>query len=265
MGTSLAKIGDDLAGKSAVVTGAATGIGYAISQLLTEHGVRVAVADIDRDKAEEAAARLGAGAIAVEMDVSNRESVKVGMAKVVAGLGSFDFVVANAGVSSMSRATDITDDQWNNCFDVNARGVFLTNQAACRYFIDKKIAGVICNTASICSKQGFPLLAHYCASKFAILGWTQSLSREMAEYGIRVNAVCPGFVKTAMLDREVEWEALLRGKAAREVLDEYVGLTPLGRLELPDDVAGIVAFLLSGASSFITGEAVNVNGGALTS
>ena len=144
---------------------------------------------------------------------------------------------------------------------MNARGVFLTDQAACRHFLNRGIAGAICNTASLAGKVGAPLLAHYSASKFAVIGWTQALAREMAKHGIRVNAVCPGFVRTGMQSREVIWEAELRGMTPQAVLDEYVSLTPLGRIEEPEDIAGLVVFLLSDAARFMTGQAVNVTGG----
>jgi NAD(P)-dependent dehydrogenase (short-subunit alcohol dehydrogenase family) len=120
---------------------------------------------------------------------------------------------------------------------------------------------VIINTASLAGKQGAPLLAHYAASKFAVVGFTQSLAREVAGHGIRVNCVCPGFVRTSMQDREVIWEAKLRGMTPEAVREEYLALTPLGRLEEPEDVADAVVFLASDAARFVTGEALNVTGG----
>ena len=113
-------------------------------------------------------------------------------------------------------------------------------------------------------KWGAPLLAHYSASKFAVVGWTQALARELAPTGIRVNAVCPGFVRTAMQRREVEWEAELRGTTSEAVLADYVRQTPLGRIETPQDVAGVVVFLCSDAARFMTGQALNVTGGVYT-
>ena len=112
----------------------------------------------------------------------------------------------------MKPALELTDADWDFNFDVNARGVFLANQAGCRHFLERGIEGAICNTASLAAKVGAPLLAHYSASKFAVVGWTQALAREMARHGIRVNAVCPGFVRTGMQSREVVWEAALRGR-----------------------------------------------------
>ncbi len=254
------RIGHDLDGKTALVTGGAVGIGRAIGAALTGHGVRVVVADIDQEAAERTAAELGGDASALRMDVSSGESVRDGFRRATEW-GRLDYLVANAGVSTMSRAIDLTEREWDLNFNVNARGVFLTNQAACRYFVERRIPGVICNTASLAAKVGAPLLAHYSASKFAVLGWTQALAREMAPHGIRVNAVCPGFVRTGMQSREVEWEAGLRGMTPQAVVAEYVAQTPLGRLEEPEDVAGLVVFLLSDAARFMTGQGINVTGG----
>jgi meso-butanediol dehydrogenase/(S,S)-butanediol dehydrogenase/diacetyl reductase len=253
-------LGSDLAGKAALVTGGATGIGLAIAEALAAHGVRLAIADIDRAAAHRAAEQLG-GAIAIPMDVRERVSVEAGFAEAVRQFGGIDLLVANAGVSTMRRAVEITDEEWEQNFAVNTRGVFLSNQIAARHFLAAGRKGVICNTASLAAKVGAPLLAHYSASKFAVVGWTQALARELAPHGIRVNAVCPGFVRTAMQEREVVWEAELRGLSPDAVRADYIAQTPLGRLEEPGDVAGLVVFLLSDAARFMTGQAVNVTGG----
>ena len=250
----------DLDGKAALVTGAASGIGAAIATRLSEAGVKVSLADIDLDRVRAMAESLPS-ALALHMDVTKRASVDAAIATAEAAFGPLDIVCANAGVSSMRPALDLTEEDWDFNFDVNARGVFLTNQAACRAFLKSGRKGVIVNTASLAAKVAAPLLAHYSASKFAVLGWTQALAKEMAPHGIRVNAVCPGFVKTSMQDREVIWEAELRGMTPEAVLAEYVSLTPLGRIEEPDDVARVVLFLASEASHFMTGQGVNVTGG----
>ncbi|HEX3984031.1 MAG TPA: SDR family NAD(P)-dependent oxidoreductase [Acidisoma sp.] len=255
------KIGSDLAGKTALITGGATGIGRAIATSLAGHGMRIAIADVDLNAAEAAAAAIAPDAVALRMDVTERASVNACFEEAAASLGQIDRLVANAGVSNMKAALDLTDADWDFNFNVNTRGVFLTNQAACRHFIERGVKGTICNTASLAAKVGAPLLAHYSASKFAVVGWTQALAREMAKHGIRVNAVCPGFVRTGMQSREVIWEAELRGMTPQAVLDEYVSLTPLGRIEEPEDVAKVVTFLLSDGAGFMTGQAVNVTGG----
>jgi meso-butanediol dehydrogenase/(S,S)-butanediol dehydrogenase/diacetyl reductase len=255
------RLATDLAGKRAIVTGGATGIGLAIARSLALHGVRVAIADLSEKGAETAAAGLGSGHFGLAMDVSRRASVEAGFAAIESRWQGYDILIANAGVSTMNRAIDLTDEEWDFNFNVNTRGIFLTNQAAARYFHRSARTGVIVNTASLAAKVGAPLLAHYSASKFAVLGWTQALARELAPAGIRVNAVCPGFVKTGMQSREIEWESQLRGLSPHEVMDDYVRQTPLGRIETPEDVAGVVTFLCSDAARFMTGQGINVTGG----
>jgi NAD(P)-dependent dehydrogenase (short-subunit alcohol dehydrogenase family) len=248
----------ELAGKRAFVTGGATGIGRAIATALAGRGVKVAIADLDLEAARAAAAVIGG--IAVEIDVRERASVERAFARAVAEIGGCEILIANAGVSTMQHALLLTDQEWDFNFAVNARGVFLTNQIAARHFVASG-AGCIVNTASLAAKVGAPLLAHYSASKFAVLGWTQALARELAPKGIRVNAVCPGFVKTGMQSREVEWESRLRGISAEQVVAEYIAQTPMGRLETPEDVADVVVFLCSDQARFMTGQGVNVTGG----
>ena len=255
------KLTAELSGKSTFVTGAASGIGRAIANGLARHGARVTLADIDLERARSAAAELGPRCRAIQVDVRNRASVEAAFAEVARDAGSCDIAIASAGVSTMNRAIELSDDDWNSNFDVNARGVFLTNQIAIRHFLHNDTHGVIVNVASLAAKVGAPFLAHYSASKFAVLGWTQALAREVAPAGIRVNAVCPGYVRTPMQSREVAWEATLRGTTPERVLADYVAQTPLGRLEEPEDVADVVLFLCSSAARFMTGQGVNVTGG----
>ena len=251
----------DLAGSKAVVTGGATGIGKAIAVALARQSVKVTIADIDLSGAEAAANPIGG--LALEIDVRRRPSVEAAFAEAERRMGGFDILVANAGVSTMQHALEVTDEEWDYNFDVNARGIFLANQIAARGF-KARGKGVIVNTASLAAKVGAPLLAHYSASKFAVLGWTQALARELAPAGIRVNAVCPGFVKTGMQEREIRWEAQLRGVAPERVVADYIAQTPLGRLETPEDVADVVVFLCSDSARFMTGQGVNVTGGVYT-
>ena len=252
--------GQVLDGRGALVTGAGTGIGAAIARALAAAGARVAVTDLDQAAAAAVAGPL-AGAMALPLDVTDALQTGQVIEAAAAALGALDIVCANAGVSTMTRVVDLDERAWDHNMAVNAKGVFLTNQAAVRHFIGRGTKGVIVNTASLAGKQGAALLAHYAASKFAVVGFTQSLALEVAVHGIRVNCVCPGFVRTSMQHREVAWEAELRGMTAAAVREEYVALTPLGRLEEPEDVADAVVFLASDAARFITGEALNVTGG----
>ena len=250
-----------LTDKVAMVTGAGTGIGAAITKAFATAGVRVACTDRDQRAAEAVASGIGDKALAWALDVTDGEATAKVVDEIAAHFGGLDIVCANAGVSTMNSVVDLTEQEWDVNMDVNAKGVFLTNQAAVRQFLGSGTKGVIVNTASLAAKIGAPLLAHYSASKFAVLGFTQALAREVAEHGIRVNCVCPGFVRTSMQHREIAWEAKLRGMSEEAVREEYVSLTPLGRLEEPEDVADTVVFLASDAARFITGEALNISGG----
>lgn len=247
--------------KTALITGAASGIGLASAHAFVQAGYNVVATDIDTARVSEVAARLGDRAISAVVDVCNPASIERAFDAGFERFGTVDVVHANAGVSNMKRAVDLTEADWNFNFDVNAKGVFLTNQIAVRRFLAHGIAGVIVNTASLAGKRGAPLLAHYSASKFAVLGWTQSLALEHAKDGIRVNAVCPGFVKTAMQEREIVWEAELLGTTPEKVLQSYIDQTPLGRLETAEDVADVVVFLASDKARFMTGQGINVTGG----
>ena len=249
-----------LAGRKALITGAGTGIGRAIARALARDGAAVAITDLDERAAEQAAAEIGG--LAWALDVTDPETTDEVFDEASRRLGGIDLVCANAGVSTMRAVADLEIAEWDHNMAVNAKGVFLTDRAAVRRWLKDGTKGVIVNTASMAGKVGAPLLAHYSASKFAVVGFTQALAREVAPHGIRVNCVCPGFVRTSMQDRELIWEASLRGMTVDQVRDEYVTLTPLGRLEEPEDVADAVAFLASDRARFITGEALNVSGGA---
>lgn len=250
-----------LAGRNALVTGAGTGIGRAIAKAMAASGAWVMVTDLDLAAAERVAKEIGKSAAAARLDVTDANETASVFANMVGEFGGIDIVCANAGVSTMNRVVDLTEREWDANMNVNAKGVFLTNQAAIRHFLARGGGGVIVNTASLAGKVGAPYLAHYSASKFAVVGFTQALAREVARDGIRVNCVCPGYVRTSMQHREIEWEARLRSMTAEAVGDEYVANTPLGRLEEPEDVADVVVFLASDAARFMTGQAVGVDGG----
>jgi meso-butanediol dehydrogenase/(S,S)-butanediol dehydrogenase/diacetyl reductase len=251
-----------LAGKRALVTGGGAGIGRAICVALAEAGARVAVTDKEPSAAKAVAAALDGDHHAFACDVTQTASVEVTVQAVVSRFGGIDILCANAGVSTMNRVHDLSEREWDLNLTVNAKGVFLTNRAVIRLWAQQGTKGAIVNTASVAGKTGAPFLAHYCASKFAVIGFTQSLAKEVAATGIRVNCVCPGYVRIAMQSREVQWEAGLRNMTPEAVVAEYLSLTPLGRLEEPEDVADSVLFLASDLAGFITGEAINVSGGA---
>jgi meso-butanediol dehydrogenase/(S,S)-butanediol dehydrogenase/diacetyl reductase len=182
---------------------------------------------------------------------------------VVGEHGRLDVWVSNAGISKMQRFVDVSPADLARNFEVNTYGVFFCGQSAARAMIALGTPGAIVNTASMAAKEGgVSFLADYVASKFAVLGLTQAMAAELAPHGIRVNCVCPGYVATSMQARELAWEAELRGVDEAAVRQSYIEHTPLARLETAEDVAKVVAFLVSDDASFITGEAISVNGGA---
>lgn len=251
---------------NALVTGAGTGIGEAIARRLARDGFKVWVTDLDPEAARRVGEALGMPHLRV--DVTRREDLEAARERVYAEDGRLDVLVANAGVSTMNRFLDLTEEEWDFNFRVNAKGTFLTLQTFARAMVrqepmpGRELRGKIVATASMAARQAAPFLAHYSASKFAVLGLVQAAAKELAPYKVTVNAVNPGFVRTSMQAREVAWEAALRGISPEAVLEDYVRQTPLGRLQTPEDVAGVVSFLAGPDSDFITGEALEVNGGA---
>lgn len=241
----------------AVVTGAGSGIGQAIANELARRDHTVIATDIDADAAARTAAQFDGASH--QLDVTDPESVTA----VVAEIGHIDVWVSNAGISKMASFVDISPADLRRTLAVNLEGVFHCGQAAARSMIDRGVKGRIVNLASMAGKQGrVPYLADYVASKFGVVGLTQAMAFELAAHGITVNAVCPGYVATPMQDRELGWEAGLRGVEPGDVRQAWIDDTPLGRLEEPEDVARAVAFLAGPDAGFITGEALAVNGGA---
>ena len=260
-----------LSNRIAVVTGGGDGIGQAIALRLAALGAYVAVTDRDHTKARHTAALItdaGGTSITAELDVTNSAMIVASINEVVESWGRIDLWCNNAGVSSMKRFIDVSEADWDFNLNVNAKGVFFCAQAAARQMLAQEqyangLRGKIINVASVAGKTGkAPFLSHYIASKFAVVGMTQAMASELSPQGITVNSVCPGYVRTSMQEREIDWEAALRGISADAVRQLYLNDTPLGRLETPDDVAGIVGFLASSRADFMTGIALTVSGGA---
>lgn len=253
-----------LVGKAAIVTGAGAGIGRAIAVALAREGASVVACDIDEETAQETSRIIkeeGGSSLPVRMDVRSSTGIDRAVRSTLEHFGGINILVNNAGVSTMSRVVDMTEEEWDHNMDVNAKGVFLCSRAVVREMLRRGGSGKIVNVASMAGKRGAPLLAHYCASKFAVVGFTQSLALELAPHRINVNAVCPGYVETDMQRRELRWQAELEGRTPEEVKAEYITSTPLGRLEKPEDVARVVVFLCTSDADFMTGQSINVTGG----
>jgi NAD(P)-dependent dehydrogenase (short-subunit alcohol dehydrogenase family) len=250
-----------LEGKVAVVTGAGGGIGEAICQLLSAEGARVAVGDINADAAQRVASSLQASGSWC-FDVTRREQVEGAADAIERSLGPIDIWVNNAGISRIVPFLECTDEIWNGTLGVNLTGTFRGCQAAIRRMRSRG-RGTIINMSSQSGKVGTSQYAAYCASKFGIIGLTQSLAVEFAQDGIRVNALCPGVVLTPL------WEGQIRDYAAKhhiraEDVPSYIsGKIPLGRLCEAGEVARAALFLATDESSYMTGQAINVSGGAV--
>jgi len=253
--------------KTAIVTGAGRGIGRGIALALAKEGVDIVVSDINVKEAQQVAKEiegLGRNALAVKTDVTSKNDIEELMKKTIEHFGSLDIMVSNAGVSSMENVIDMPEEKWDFNMDVNLKGTFLVTQAAAKQMIAQQSGKIIC-TASMAGKGGVATQAHYNASKHGVVAYMKSLAQELAPYGITVNSICPGSIKTSMQDREVQWTAELRGAGAtsESIREEMASFTPLGRIGLPEDVAKVVVFLASDDAAFMTGQAINVTGGQI--
>ncbi|MFG1362805.1 glucose 1-dehydrogenase [Xanthobacter versatilis] len=251
--------------KSIVITGAAGGIGAAIAKALAADGARITVADLSEPAARAVAGEItaaGGTAIAVAVDVRQRAQVRTMLDEAVAAHGRLDVLFNNAGVAQTRPFLDITEDDWRFVTDVNALGVLIGMQEAIKTFKRQGGGGKIVNTASIAAKQGYEPLAHYCASKFAVVALTQAAARAFGKDQITVNAFCPGVVATDM------WKTIDKGfrdsgltSADNEAFDTFAAGAVLGRPSTPADLVGVARFLASSASDFMTGQSLLVDGG----
>jgi meso-butanediol dehydrogenase/(S,S)-butanediol dehydrogenase/diacetyl reductase len=251
-----------------VITGAARGIGQGVARRLGAEGANVTVADLNAEGAEATAAAIrdaGGKAIGVGCDVGDRASVKAALDAAVAEFGRLDVLFNNAGISKTQHFMEVSEDDYDRIMRVNGKGVLFGVQEATRIFRSQEGGGgKIVNTASIAGKEGFPLFPAYCASKFAVVSMTQSAARDLAGEGITVNAFCPGVVTTELWD-QLDQDARDVGETEAEgqLLDEFSEGIPVGRTSTPEDIAGLCVFLASADSDYITGQAINVDGGML--
>ncbi len=263
----------ELAGKVVLVTGAGAGIGRATALAMAEAGAAVAAADIDLAAAQrtaEAAAGSNRRAIAIMADCGNVASIDQMVARAVAELGRLDVIVNNAGVTRYAEIMALTEADWDQIHRVNAKGVFFCLQRAAKEMIAQfgadRSGGRIINIASI-SGRGYPGASNaaYAASKGAVIALTKTASQQLARHNINVNAICPGVTRTELGARNAVARAAERGITVAELEAEAEARIPLGRANMPEDIAAMAVFLASPGARNITGQAYNVDGGLVPS
>lgn len=250
-----------LAGKTALITGAARGIGRHFATAYVREGAKVAIADIDFERAAKAAEELGGAAIAVEMDVTSQASIDQGIDKTIEAFSSIDILVNNAAVFTAAPVADITREAYQQTFDINVSGTLFTMQAVARHMIARKSGGKIINMASQAGRRGEPLVAVYCATKAAVISLTQSAGLNLIEHGINVNAIAPGVVDGEHWDGVDALFAKYENKQPGQKKQEVGMAVPFGRMGRPEDLAGMAIFLASDEADYIVAQTYNVDGG----
>ena len=245
-----------LGDRTAIVTGAASarGLGRATAALFAEHGATVAILDLDPAAAEARAAELGAGHVGLACDVTDKTACATAVETLLAQWGRIDVLVNNAGITQPLKIMEIAPENYDAVTDVNLRGTLYMSQAVIPSMIDRK-SGAIVNLSSVSAQRGGGIFGgpHYSAAKAGILGLTKAMARELAPDGVRVNAICPGFIATD----------ITAGKLTEEMRANVLAGIPMGRAGSASDVAGCALFLASDLSAYCTGTEVDVNGGAL--
>jgi len=253
----------ELKGQAAIVTGAGRGIGRAIALELARQGADIVIAEMDHAGAKRTAGEVGAlgrRSLAVATDVTSRADLRAMVDRAKAEFGRIDILVNNAGIYKAAATLDVTEDHWDAIMNINAKAVFFATQAVLPVMIAQK-SGAIVSLASMAGKIGSKTNLPYNASKAAVVSMTKSLALAHAGEGIRVNCVCPGFVETDMWSVVSRDQGKLLGMTPEEFTHQRAASVPLGRMETPEDVAHVVAFLAGPRSGYMTGQALSVDGG----
>jgi galactitol 2-dehydrogenase len=250
-----------LAGKCALITGAARGIGYEFARAYIAEGAQVVLGDINEVALTEAVGQLGPRAHAVQMDVTDQASIEAGVAAAVAAMGKLDILINNAALFDAAPIVDITRSSFDRLFAVNVAGTLFTMQAAARHMIARGQGGKIINMASQAGRRGESLVAVYCATKAAVISLTQSAGLNLIPHGINVNAIAPGVVDGEHWDGVdalfAKYENLAPGDKKRAV----GAAVPYGRMATPADLTGMAIFLASADADYIVAQTYNVDGG----
>ncbi len=250
-----------LDGKSALITGAARGIGRGFAERYIAEGATVAIADINMDAAAQTADELGDAAYAVQIDVSDQGSIDAAIASIVGHSGKLDILINNAALFDAAETVDITRAGYDKLYAVNVAGTLFTMQAAARQMIAQGHGGKIINMASQAGRRGEPLVLVYCSTKAAVISMTQSAGLNLIKHGINVNAIAPGVVDGAHWDHVDAMFAKLEGKQPGQKKAEVAASVPAGRFAVPADLTGMAVFLASSESDYIVSQTYNVDGG----
>ena len=250
--------------RRALVTGAASGLGLAVAEALVRSGARVMLGDINERGVAEAAQRLGPGrAFPVRLDVTSKESVRRAVEACRTQFGGLDTLVNCAGIFAFLSLDETREEDWDRLIDINLKGVFLCCQAAAPLLRESR-RGRIVNLSSDAGKKGFPLISVYCASKFGVIGFSKAIAGEMAPYGGTVNCVCPTGVTTTQMGQQIlDWLSEKTGQSREALLAAREESVPMKRMARVEDVVHAVMFFISEEAGFVTGEALNVDGGVL--
>ena len=250
-----------LDGKSALITGAARGIGRGFAAAYVCEGATVAIADINLEAAKTAAAEIGDRAYAVQLDVSSQDSIDAAIKAVVAKAGKLDILINNAALFDAAETVDITRTSFDRLYAVNVAGTLFTLQAAAKQMIKQGHGGKIINMASQAGRRGESLVLVYCSTKAAVISMTQSAGLNLIRHGINVNAIAPGVVDGDHWDHVDAMFARLEGKKPGQKKAEVAANVPAGRFATPDDLTGMAIFLASAESDYILSQTYNVDGG----
>jgi NAD(P)-dependent dehydrogenase (short-subunit alcohol dehydrogenase family) len=253
----------ELTGQIAIVTGAGRGIGRATALELARLGADIVIAEMDQVGAKRTAEEVGAlgrRAVATSTDVTSRADLRAMVDRTKAEFGRIDILVNNAGIYRAAVTVDVTEEHWDAIMNINAKAVFFASQAVIPTMAAQK-SGSIVSLASMAGKIGSKTNLPYNASKAAVVSMTKSLALAHAAEGIRVNCVCPGFVETDMWAQVSKEQGALLGMSAEEFTRHRAAQVPLGRMEKPEDVAHVIAFLAGPRSAYMTGQALSVDGG----
>ena len=252
-----------LDGKVAIITGAASGIGYAIAKRYVEAGGRVVIADIKLEQAEKPRARLGGPetAIAVEMDVTSENAVNEGVAKTVSTFGTVDILVSNAGVQIVHPTEEFPYSEWKKMLAIHLDGAFLTSKA-CLPHMYKQKSGSLIFMGSVHSKEASPLKSAYVTAKHGLLGLARVLAKEGAAHGVRTNVICPGFVKTPLVEKQIPEQAKTFGISEEEVVKRIMlGQTVDGEFTTMEDVAEVALLFAAFPTNALTGQSLVISHG----